>query len=840
MGVESRRPMQLNIVGSVIPGAGPVSEHSLFSSVERAVRGSARVVRSERSGGGTGSNALLTETLTLSDGWQRLVCDEGEHADRGDSASFPDPDDPRWQAVDVPNNYGLEDGLSEQFGPVSYRCVLPEYSAERVRIEFEAVDYLCDVWLDGVHLGEHEGYFAPFGFDISDAAREGSELIVRVVDPFEDLAPAAPFPRHAKRVIKGTLKYHDSRPGGLPGMHTPGWTAREGQSMTTGGITAPIRLHGTGPVRIEAVFITPLDVFAGKAHVAVVVSNGRLEPVPTRLDLCLRAPNGEMQDGSIELLADPGASRVDFEVTVASPEPWWPSSHTDLGEPALYELEVRAVAPDGITDLRRERFGFRTAAVVGEPKRFRLNERDVFIQAANYIPRQHFADVDREFYRRDFRLCADAHLNSVGIHGHIQCRACYEAADEEGVLVFQDFPLQWHYDAGIETNPGFIDIATRQISDMAYTLYNHPSVVYWACHNEPTAMFVPGLDADPKHDPDNQILDEALEVALRAVDGVRHVHRASGIGDDMHLYDGSLLGGDVYGVRDRESWFVSEYGFWTLGPNIVRYGDAQDWPPDDAQMRRWLSRLSFGPSTLVYSGLPERYESSDAWRRATEAYGAFLAKYQTEWIRAHRAAPFHAYRWHFFCDWWGWAGGGLLDVDRQAKATYDALKSASRPVLVCATFPHSVFLPSERLDIPLCAVNETRETIDLNVNWRWRSAHASLVIGADADVTQHYNVPGATPKSMVAMPAPPSADDEPPSQRLLASGTLTARIAPESAVEIARLILTTPAGELDSARLDLEWGDGQTNCHQVIAAPKGWFVGAGAFVVDRRGSRRLL
>jgi len=376
---------------------------------------------------------------------------------------------------------------------------------------------------------------------------------------------------------------------------------------------------------------------------------------------------------------------------------------------------------------------------------------------------------------------------------------------------------------------------------MAYTLYNHPSVVYWACHNEPTAMFVPGLDPDPKFDPDNQVLDEALELALRAVDPIRHVHRASGIGDDMHLYDGSLLGGDVYGVRDRESWFVSEYGFWTLGPRIDRYGDTNVWPPheDAAQMQRWLSRLSFGPSTLVYSGLPERYEDADTWRCATEAYGSFLAKYQTEWIRAHRGSPFQAYRWHFFCDWWGWAGGGLLDVDRQPKATFHALKSASRPLLVAATFPHTVFRPGETVDVPLYGINDTREDTELTLNWRWRGVRESLVVGADAEVNQRYNVPAATPKSMVAMPAPGEEAHARGGLHVEAAGLETYRLPAESAVEITQLSLTMPGSPLQSAQLELDWGDGEPNVYQVIVAAEDWFVGAGAFIVDSGGPRRL-
>ena len=37
------------------------------------------------------------------------------------------------------------------------------------------------------------------------------------------------------------------------------------------------------------------------------------------------------------------------------------------------------------------------------------------------------------------------------------------------------------------------------------------------------------------------------------------------------------------------------------------------------------------------------------------------------------------YRWHFWSDWWGYAGGGLVDVERAPKRTYTAFRDASRP-----------------------------------------------------------------------------------------------------------------------------------------------------------------
>jgi beta-mannosidase len=820
--------LRVEIVETSKPAAAPVSEHSVFSGLTHAARARAEIIASPAGPRFAGD---LPRSVSLAGAWQRLPLAADPERE------LPAEDSSDWQAVLVPDNYGREPSLSAHFGPVFYRRRLPACE-KGTRLVFDAVDYLCDVWIGERHLGHHEGYFAPFAFDLDEPVVDGALLTVRVQDPFEDLDPNQPFILHAKRAIKGTLKYHDSRPAGLPGRHTPGWTPREGQSMSTGGITADLRLERSGPLRIDALFVTPLDAARGKVHIAAVFTQKSPNELGAELALEVASPaGGEPQCATLRALVPPGASRIDLEAELSDPELWWPRSHADLGRPALYTATLTASVNGASSDARSVRFGLRTAEVTGDPKHLAINGRPIFVQAVNYIPVQHFAGIDKSFYLRDFALCAGAHLNSVGVHGHIQCPPCYEAADEAGMLVFQDFALQWHYDAGSETNPGFVELASRQIAEMAYALHNHPSIVYFACHNEPTAMFVPGMQADGARDADNQILDEALEKRLCSVDTGRHVHRASGIGDDVHLYDGSLMGGSLYGVRNHESWFASEYGFWTLGPRSDRWGDVR-WPPDARQMQAWLSRLSFGPSTFAFSGLPERYPSLDAWRRATEAYGAFLAKYQTEWMRIRRGNPFNAYRWHFFSDWWGWAGGGLVDVGREPKATYHALARASRPVLVATSLPHTVFEPGSELAFPIYGVNESRKSVALEVRWGWHRADRSIVIGGDDEVGKRYSVPAASPRHMVALPIDALDPAARTKDTLLADGKLTVELAPESASELATLRLKLSAEALAGGFLELCWG-AERNHYHVLAAENGWFCGPGAFIVGPGVEQRL-
>ena len=59
-------------------------------------------------------------------------------------------------------------------------------TGDRALLHFGAVDYECEVTLNGVVLGSHRGGYYPFTFDVTEAIKEGeNELLVSVTDPSE-------------------------------------------------------------------------------------------------------------------------------------------------------------------------------------------------------------------------------------------------------------------------------------------------------------------------------------------------------------------------------------------------------------------------------------------------------------------------------------------------------------------------------------------------------------------------------------------------------------------------------------------------------------------------------
>ncbi|MGH9208175.1 MAG: hypothetical protein ACRD1G_16725, partial [Acidimicrobiales bacterium] len=187
--------------------------------------------------------------------------------------------------------------------------------------------------------------------------------------------------------------------------------------------------------------------------------------------------------------------------------------------------------------------------------------------------------------------------------------------------------------------------------------------------------------------------------------------------------------------------------------------------------------------------------------------------------------------------WWGWAGGGLVDVERRPKATYGAIKEASRPVLVATSVPNSVWPNGTTLDFPISIVNERRLPAEVEVHWRWLRPACSLVVGVDEGAREAVNaVDLVTPNAMVAFPVD-GADNQ-----VLSSGIMEGSVSSQSVALLGSLSLTMPADELSAATLEMAWTDEgreESNWFHVLGAPHGWFCGPGAWTISSGKLNRL-
>ncbi len=277
--------------------------------------------------------------------------------------------------MSIPSNWHLA-GLPDYAGAVTFRRTfwldaLPE--AKRATLCFLGVDYRARVWLNGLLLGAHEGYFQPFGFDATPALRSGENELAVEVDSPQD--PVEVWP-HAKTLVKGIFGHHDCRPGS--------WNPEHGQDCNTGGIWNDVELVWHSPTCIERVRVAPILLEDGSARLRLTCR--LVAPGNRQAELRLRIVPANFEGPPLETTRPVSLTTGTQEIVVVQreeePAMWWP---WDQGDQPLYTAEVTLVVDGQVVDVARERFGIRQIEI-NDDWEFRINGRRFFPRGTNIIP----------------------------------------------------------------------------------------------------------------------------------------------------------------------------------------------------------------------------------------------------------------------------------------------------------------------------------------------------------------------------------------------------------------------------------------------------------------------
>ena len=99
----------------------------------------------------------------------------------------------KWRPAQASLSWNAQfDDLRDYAGVGWYRVniALQPQPSMRQLIHFGAVDYLAEVWVNGKRLGEHEGGYTPFTFDLTGKVHAGNnEILLRVFDPRSNFSP---------------------------------------------------------------------------------------------------------------------------------------------------------------------------------------------------------------------------------------------------------------------------------------------------------------------------------------------------------------------------------------------------------------------------------------------------------------------------------------------------------------------------------------------------------------------------------------------------------------------------------------------------------------------------
>jgi len=647
--------------------------------------------------------------MELSGPWQAVVADDELRRTWLDDEPGSDA---AWQAVPVPGHWQSAPAFAGTDGPLRYRTQFDHPRPEgddRWWLRFEGLFYQGDVWLDGGYVGDTEGYFFPHTFEVTEALATGGRHTLGV-----EVTCSAQRDRKAKRNITGVFQ---------------DWGSFD-PAANPGGIWRPVHLERTGPVRIRHLRVLCRDANETRANVTFRAVLDAAEGT----EATVRSSVGGAERVEERRLAA-GENQVEWQVRIDDPALWWPHA---LGDQPLHDVVVEVIphpdvddtaSPDApVSHRATRRIGLRQLHLRAWV--LHVNGERMFLKGANLGPTaMRLADATRESLAHDITLAKDANLDLLRLHAHITRPELYDAADEAGMLLWQDLPLQRGYARSIRKQ------AQRQAREAVDLLGHHPSVAIWCGHNEPLAIDLdhagdaePGpmaprfLAAQELPSWNKTILDRSVKRAIERADGSRPVIPHSGVlphppqfdGTDSHLYFGWYHGDDrdlagLARALPRLVRFVSEFGAQAV-PDSDQFMDPDRWP--DLDWARLEHTHGLQKALFDRHVPPGDHPTLAAWRLATQEFQADLIRYHVEALRRLKYRPTGGFAQFCLADGHPAVSFSVLDHRRVPKLAYAALRDACRPVIVVADRLPAEATAALPLALDLHVVSDLRHPLD--------------------------------------------------------------------------------------------------------------------------------
>ncbi|MEU6405242.1 PA14 domain-containing protein [Streptomyces sp. NPDC046985] len=311
---------------------------------------------------------------------------------------------------------------------------------KRLRLNFGAVDWKAEVYVNGVRVAAHQGGYDKFSADVTAALKPGraQELIVGVYDP-TDAADGENPPLGKQRLD----------PSGI--WYTP-----------TSGIWQTVWMEPVAADHVDSLKLTP-----DAAHGRLTVQARGVRP---GLPVAVTA-----YDGKHAVAAAHGRTGSPLTLTIRRPRLWSPD------DPFLYGLKVR-VGADEVGSYA----GLRSVSVqqVNGVPRTMLNGKPVFMMATldqGFWPDGLYTAPTDEALAYDLKTHKRLGFNAVRKHIKVEPDRWFYWADRLGLMVWQDMPAMT---AGVNPSPAARAEYEREMKQIIDEHVSSPSVVMWVTFNE--------------------------------------------------------------------------------------------------------------------------------------------------------------------------------------------------------------------------------------------------------------------------------------------------------------------------------------------------------------------
>jgi exo-1,4-beta-D-glucosaminidase len=445
--------------------------------------------------------------LKLSDGWHLQA--SAKLKDKGKALSLPGYADADWYPSSVPSTV-LAALVKDGVYPDPYRGnnfnsipTAPFTGSYWYRTEFtlpitddgqaswlnlDGINYKANVWLNGELINPQKqltGTFSSHELDVSAELRRGkpNALAIEV------------FPPDLKRDL--ALSWLDWNP--TPADRNMGiW--RDVYLKTSG----PVAVRGTRV--LSKVNLVTLD--SAELTIKMELHNTSDRALRTDVEARLTPTSGGDQIPLFIVTQDVALAARETrtivfdaahypDLALKSPKLWWP---TQLGEPNLYDLEVRASTEARVSDMQPVRFGIRDVSFDQDPtglRVFRINGKRIAIRGGGWASDMLLRNSGTRL-ETEFALVKDLGLNTIRLEGKLESDDFFAKADAYGLLVMPGWMCCDRWQESASWSKAEHEVAIAAMATQARRLRNHPSVI----------DFLIGSDEAPAPDVERELVSE--------------------------------------------------------------------------------------------------------------------------------------------------------------------------------------------------------------------------------------------------------------------------------------------------------------------------------------------
>lgn len=391
-------------------------------------------------------------------------------------------DDSSWEKKMLP---GVENALTEATAPnglypefyndgVWYRktfTVEQGNSGKFAKLMFYSVNYVCDVWINGVYIGYHEGGYTPFAFDVSNWLNYGSTkntIAIRV-----------------DNIAWGSRK--DIVP-----YNQVDW-------FNWAGVIHDVYLEFSDMISVIRTNVVPKDT-DGNLDVTVVLNNKK--STASNISVEAKAYEVSVNQNNIQTeyardlalagneVSLVGSTQKSFTIKSNEVVAW--KTNVQIQNPKLWTMKtpnlyvVRVTIKEGntVVDEYYTQFGVRSIAT--KEGKFLLNNKVMFLPgvARHEEHPEYGRSVPKNIIYSDLQTVKSLNATYLRTAHYPNHPYTYLIADRLGIAIMEEIPV-WQWDTqdvwDLQNNR---KIHQQMFREMVFKDYNRPSVMMWSTSNE--------------------------------------------------------------------------------------------------------------------------------------------------------------------------------------------------------------------------------------------------------------------------------------------------------------------------------------------------------------------